>query len=187
LPVRRRTRSAEGRPYADEWLSCSALSAVPAAAEEEGDPMERAAAAADAAAPEEHTTERAMDGEVARGRVESDEDVEAVFDMWSSPTRTWRRCPRREVELPASMRFDRRTGAGASRGAAAHNSRVYAAKAEGAMNGMFALAPCKRGDVLVEYSERLLTLAEAAASGSEYLLEADTVAQRKQCGRDAYT
>ena len=51
------------------------------------------------------------------------------------------------------------------------------------MNGMFALAPCKRGDVLVEYTGRLLTQKEAAASDSEYLLDADKVAQRNPWSR----
>ena len=60
------------------------------------------------------------------------------------------------------------------------NSRVYAAKAEGTMNGLFALVPCKRGDVLVEYTGRLLTQKEAAASDSEYLLDADKVAHAAQ-------
>ena len=63
------------------------------------------------------------------------------------------------------------------------NSRVYAAKAEGAMNGLFALVPCKRGDVLVEYTGRLLTKEEAKASDSEYLLDANKVSQRKPWSR----
>ena len=63
------------------------------------------------------------------------------------------------------------------------NSRVYAAKAEGAMNGLFALVPCKRGDVLVEYAGRLLTKEEAKASDSEYLLDANKVSQRKPWSR----
>jgi hypothetical protein len=59
------------------------------------------------------------------------------------------------------------------------NSRVYAARAEGGMNGLFTLVPCKRGEVLVAYTGRLLSEKEAAASSSEYLLKADKVAQRK--------
>ena len=63
------------------------------------------------------------------------------------------------------------------------NSRVYAAKAEGAMNGLFALVACKRGDVLVQYTGRLLTREEAKASDSEYMLDADKVSQRKPWSR----
>ena len=48
------------------------------------------------------------------------------------------------------------------------------------MNGLFVLVPCKRGDVLVEYTGRLLTQKEAAASDSEYLLDADKVAHAAQ-------
>ena len=63
------------------------------------------------------------------------------------------------------------------------NSRVYAARAEGGMNGLFTLVPCRRGEVLVAYTGRLLSEKEAAASSSEYLLKADKVAQRKPWSR----
>jgi hypothetical protein len=48
---------------------------------------------------------------------------------------------------------------------------------------LFALVPCRRGDVLVAYTGRLLTQEEARTSDSEYLLEADKVAQRRPWSR----
>ena len=59
-----------------------------------------------------------------------------------------------------------------------HNSRVYAARTDGGMGGLFALVDAKRGDILVEYTGKLITLKAAKASSSEYLIDARKVVKR---------
>ena len=42
-----------------------------------------------------------------------------------------------------------------------HNSRVYAARTDGGMGGLFALVDAARGNILVEYTGKLITLKAA--------------------------
>ena len=76
------------------------------------------------------------------------------------------------------------SGAGGSPGKRDHrivlmrNSRVYGAATDGDMNGLFALEDCRRGDILVEYTGKLLTEEEDAASSSDYRLMARRVRDR---------
>ena len=76
------------------------------------------------------------------------------------------------------------SGAGGSPGKRDHrvvlmrNSRVYGAATDGDMNGLFALEDCRPGDILVEYTGKLLTEEEDAESSSDYRLMARRVRDR---------
>ena len=186
-------RTQEGQLYADEWLSCAALAAVPShALAGEGRCSDEAGAGEVGVAEAAGADEAEVAGvDAVSDTFEDEAEVagdDAVFDMFEyeedlEPL---------EAEGGAdSLDLARVVSDGSAAPALVRehsevllrNSRVYAARAEGGMNGMFALVPCKRGDVLVAYTGRLLSEKEAAASGSEYLLKADKVAQRKPWSR----